>query len=140
MGLPYSKIVNKKQTKLRQSSAEKVSFFVSLFIVATIVALIGYTWLTGDTNPPTLSVTTGTDIREAQRQYYVPFTVSNLGGSTAESVEVTARLLLNDGNIETGSQQIDFLSRKEQRNGEFIFTHDPQQGQLIIRVASYKLP
>lgn len=133
--------MNKKQTtKLRQSLAEKVSFFVSLFIVATIVALIGYTWLSGDTNPPTLSVIAGADIREAQQQYYVPFTVSNFGGSTAESVEVVAQLLLDDGNIETGSQQINFLSRKEQRKGEFIFTHNPQQGQLTIRVASYKLP
>ena len=133
--------MNQQQTnKLRQSLAEKVSFFLSLSIVAAIVILIGYTWLTGDTNPPTLSVTTGTNIRQAERQYYVPFTVSNLGGSTAESVEVVAQLLLNDGNRETGSQQINFLSRKEQRNGEFIFTHNPQQGQLTIRVASYKLP
>lgn len=133
--------MNQKQTtKLRQSLAEKVSFFVSLFIVATIVASIGYTWLSGDTNPPTLSVTTGADLRKARQQYYVPFTVSNVGGSTAESVEVVAQLLLDDGNIETGSQQINFLSRKEQRKGEFIFTHNPQQGQLTIRVASYKLP
>lgn len=133
--------MNQQQTnKLRQSLAEKVSLFLSLSIVAAIVILIGYTWLTGDTNPPTLSVTTGTNIRQAERQYYVPFTVSNLGGSTAESVEVVAQLLLNDGNRERGSQQINFLSRKEQRNGEFIFTHNPQQGQLTIRVASYKLP
>lgn len=133
--------MNQQQTnKLRQSLAEKVSFFLSLSIVAAITILIGYTWLTGDTNPPTLSVTTGTNIRQAERQYYVPFTVSNLGGSTAESVEVVAQLLLSNGNRETGSQQIDFLSRKEQRNGEFIFTHNPQQGQLTIRVASYKLP
>ena len=133
--------MNQKQTtKLRQSSAEKVSFLISLSIVAAIVILIGYTWLTGDTNPPTLSITTGTNIRQAEGQYYVPFTVSNVGGSTAESVEVTARLLLGNGNLETGSQQIDFLSRKEQREGEFIFTRDPQQGQLTIRVASYKLP
>lgn len=133
--------MNRRQTtKLRQSLAEKVSFFTSLFIFATIIALISYTWLTGDTNPPTLSVTTGTNIRQAEEQYYVPFTVSNVGGSTAESVEVIARLLSNDGNIETGSQQINFLSRKEQRKGEFIFTHNPQLGQLTIRVASYKLP
>jgi uncharacterized protein (TIGR02588 family) len=133
--------MNQQQTnKLRQSSAEKVSFLLSLSIVAAIAILIGYTWLTGDTNPPTLSVTTGTNIRQAEEQYYVPFTLSNVGGSTAESVEVIAQLLLNDGDRETGSQQFDFLSRKEQRNGEFIFTHNPQQGQLIIRVASYKLP
>lgn len=129
-----------RKTNLRQSLAEKVSFLISLSIVTAIVVLIGYTWVTGDTAPPTLSVTTGANIREAERQYYVPFTVSNVGGSTAESVEIIARLLSSDGNLETGSQQINFLSRQEKRNGEFVFTHDPQQGELTIRVASYKSP
>lgn len=126
--------------KLRQSSAEKVSFSISLSIVAAIAIAIGYTWLTGDTNPPTLSITTSTNIRQVEGQYYVPFTVNNIGGSTAESVETIAELRSSDGNLETGSQQFDFLSRKEKRDGEFIFTHNPQQGQLTIRVASYKLP
>ena len=130
----------KQKNKLRRSLAEKVSFFISLSIVTIIVALVCYTWLTGDTNPPVLSVTTGTEIRKANQQYYVPFTVSNSGGATAESVEIVSQLLSENGNIESGSQQIDFLSRKEKRDGEFIFSHDPQQGQLVIRVASYKLP
>lgn len=130
----------RQTTKLRQSLAEKMSFFISLSIVAAIVASIAYTWLTGDANPPTLFVTTGTDIRKVELQYYVPFTVSNVGGSTAESVEVVAQLLSKEGNLETGSQQINFLSRQEKRKGEFIFTQDPQQGQLTVRVASYKLP
>lgn len=41
---------------------------------------------------------------------------------------------------QTGQQQIDFLSGGETASGAFIFTENPQQGQLDIRVASYKLP
>ena len=51
-----------------------------------------------------------------------------------------AELSFNDKVLETGTQQIDFLSRREKRSGEFIFSRDPQQGELKIRVASYKLP
>lgn len=127
------------QNPLRRSLAEKVSFSVSLSIVGIIVALVCYTWLTGDTNPPILSVTT-TEIRQVNRQYYVPFTVSNFGGETANSVEIVARLFIAPATIETGRQQIDFLSRQEERTGEFIFSRDPSQGELTIRIASYQEP
>ena len=123
----------------RRSLAEKVSFSVSLSIVGIIVALVCYTWVTGDTNPPILSVTTA-KVRQIDRQYYVPFTVVNSGGETANSVEIIARLASDSTTIETGRQQIDFLSRKEERSGEFIFSRDPSQGELLVRVASYKQP
>ena len=123
----------------RRSQAEKVSFIVSLSIVSTIVILVCYAWITGDTNPPTLTVVTS-EIRQVDRQYYVPFTVSNLGGKTASSVEVVARLFTDSETTETGKQQIDYLSRREKRSGEFIFDRDPRQGKLTVRVASYKQP
>lgn len=127
-----------KKFKTR-SQAEKVSFIVSLSIVSTIVILVCYAWITGDTNPPTLTITTS-QIRQVDRQYYVPFTVSNSGGETANSVEVVAQLFTDLEPTETGTQQIDFLSRKEKRSGEFIFSRDPRQGKLTVRVASYKQP
>jgi uncharacterized protein (TIGR02588 family) len=124
----------------QRSFAEKVSFTISLFILSLIVSLICYTWIAGETNPPTLSITTGSEIREINQQYYVPFTVTNEGGSTAESVEVVGQLQSSNGELEMAHQQIDFLSRKEQHEGEFIFSFDPQQGKLKVRIASYKLP
>lgn len=122
-----------------RSQAEKVSFIVSLSIVSTIVILVCYAWITGDTNPPTLKIVTS-QIRQVDRQYYVPFTVSNSGGKTANSVEVVAQLFTDLETTETGTQQIDFLSRKEERSGEFVFSRDPQRGRLTVRVASYQEP
>ena len=123
----------------RRSLAEKVSFSVSLSIVGIIIALVCYIWVTGDTNPPVLSVTTA-EVRQINQQYYVPFTVVNSGGETANSVEVVAQLASDSTTVETGKQQIDFLSRKEERSGEFIFSRDPRQGELSVRVASYQQP
>lgn len=123
----------------RRTLAEKVSFSVSLSIVGIVIALVCYIWITGDTNPPILAVTTA-EVRQVDRQYYVPFTVSNFGGKTANSVEVVAQLLSDSLTIETGRQQIDFLSGKEERSGEFIFSRDPRRGELTIRIASYKQP
>ena len=128
-----------KKLKTR-TSAERFSFAVSLFIVGIIFFLVGYSWITGDNNPPILSVKIDSKIRQVEGQYYVPFTVTNSGGETAESVEIVAQLLSSGEISETGTQQIDFLSRKEERSGEFVFDRDPQQGKLTIRVASYRLP
>ena len=124
---------------LRRSPAEKASLSISLFIVGAIVALVCYVWITGDTNPPILSVSTS-EVRQVDRQYYVPFTVTNFGGKTASSVEVVGELSLAQKILETGRQEIDFLSREAERSGEFIFNHNPQQGELTVRVASYQEP
>ena len=124
---------------MRRSLAEKVSFSVSLLIVSIIVTLVCYTWITGDTNPPILSITTS-EARQVNQQYYVPFTVSNFGGDTANSVEVTAELSIDPETVESGTQEIDFLSRQEKRSGEFIFSRNPLEGKLTVRVASYKQP
>lgn len=122
----------------RRSLAEKVSFSISLFLVSIIVALICYTWVTGDTNPPILSISTA-KTREVNQQYYVPFTITNSGGKTATSVEITAELVTPE-TTQIGRQEIDFLSRQETQSGEFIFNQDPQAGELKVRVASYQEP
>jgi uncharacterized protein (TIGR02588 family) len=41
---------------------------------------------------------------------------------------------------ESGEQQIDFLASGEKEEGAFVFSRDPRQGELVMRVASYKLP
>jgi uncharacterized protein (TIGR02588 family) len=87
-----------------------------------------------------LSITRQSDIREAPGQFYVPFSVTNSGGETAESVQVMAELRINGEVEEAGEQQIDFLASGEKEEGAFVFSRDPRQGELVIRVASYKLP
>lgn len=127
------------KTNKRRSLAEQVSFSVSLFIVSTIVILICYTWISGDSEPPILSVMTS-QTREVNQQYYVPFTVTNSGGKTANSVEVVAQLQITPEDWQVGRQEVDFLSRQETHSGEFVFSRNPQLGKLTIRVASYQEP
>ena len=123
----------------RRSTAEQFSFIISLSIVSTIVILICYTWISGDSEPPVLSVMTS-PTRQVNKQYYVPFTVTNSGGKTANSVEVVAQLQITPEDWQVGRQKIDFLSRQETHSGEFIFGRDPQLGKLTVRVASYQEP
>ncbi|MGV0102484.1 TIGR02588 family protein [Nostoc sp. DSM 114160] len=124
----------------KRSIAEWITFSIASFILAIIVILVGYTWLNEKNQPPILSVTKKQTIREINGQFYVPFEVVNNGGDTAESVQIMAELMIDGKVTETGEQQIDFLSSGESEEGAFIFSHNPRQGQLNLRVGSYKLP
>lgn len=128
--------VKKKQPR---STAEWTTFSIALLILTTLIGLVTYKWITQKDQPPLLSVTPETEIRQAPGQFYVPFSIINTGGATAESVQVIAELSIN-GEVESGEQQIDFLASGEKQEGAFVFSRDPRQGKLVIRVASYKLP
>jgi len=126
--------------KPKRTLAERVTFGIATLILTAVVGLVVYNWLTQKDQPPVVSVTRQSGIRQAQGQYYVPFAIANTGGKTAESVQVVAELRIDGKVEETGEQQIDFLSGGETEEGAFVFSRDPRQGELRLRVASYKLP
>lgn len=123
-----------------RSLAEWITLGISLSILAVVISLVGYMWLNEKNQPPILSVTKKQVMREVDGKFYVPFEIVNTGGETAESVQIIAELKIADQVVETGEQQIDFLSDGEKEEGAFIFSQNPRQGQLTVRVASYKLP
>lgn len=123
------------------SFPEQLSFSIAISIVTLIIALVLYSWRTQEKEPPTLSlVILSNEIRESQGQYYIPFTVKNTGGKTVESVQVIGHFKTNGEVEEIGEQQIDFLAGGESASGAFIFSENPQRGELRLRVASYRLP
>ena len=136
----YTDSSSQDKQKLNRSPAEWTTLLIALFILAGIVGLVFHEWLTQDKNPPIISVTYPSEIRQVPGQYYVPFEVINKGGETVESVEIIAELRINDEVEESGAQQIDFLASGEKEEGAFVFSRDPRQGKLTVRVASYKLP
>ncbi len=126
--------------KSKTNLAEWVTFAIASFILATLVGLVIYSWLTKKQEPPIISVTRNTPVREEKGQFYVPFAVANTGGETAESVQIIAELRVKGEVVESGDLQIDFLSSGETEPGAFIFSRDPRQGELIVRSSSYLLP
>jgi uncharacterized protein (TIGR02588 family) len=121
-------------------SAESITFAIAFLVVAVLIGLILLSWSSQGNQPPVLSVVKDAEVRVAEGQFYQPFTIKNIGGGTVESVQVVGELRQGDMLLESGEQQIDYLSANEQEEGAFVFTHDPRQANLVIRVASYKLP
>lgn len=124
----------------QRTLAEWVTFLVAVFILLGLVVLILYDWYVNQNRPPAFAVAVSEVVRVTDERYYVPFAITNTGGRIARTVQVIAELHIPGEADETGEQQIDFLSGHEQKGGSFIFSHDPQAGELVVRVASYRLP
>lgn len=130
-----------EQQRPRRSPAEHITFGIACSILATIIGLVLYIWFDQKAQqPPDITISSQDTTREASGQFYVPFEITNIGGGTAESVQIIAELQINGEVEESGEQQIDFLSGGETEEGAFVFSRNPQEGELTLRVASYKLP
>ncbi len=129
----------RKSRRAMRIPAEWITFALSALIVVGLVGLVLLSWVTQSHEPPILSVQTKA-MRVREGQFYIPFTVENTGGDTAEAVQIVGELRQGEQIIESGEQQIDFLASHEQQSGAFVFTQNPQMGRLSLRVASYQLP
>ncbi len=123
-----------------RSLAEWITLALSTLVLAAIVCLVLYDWQLSKNLPPAFEVALLEPARVTEGRYYVPFTLRNTGGRIARTVQVMATLHLANGTDETGEQQVDFLSGNERKQGGFVFEHNPQMGDLDVRVASFGLP
>ncbi|MEM9162339.1 MAG: TIGR02588 family protein [Cyanobacteria bacterium P01_F01_bin.4] len=128
------------ETLLAQRSlAEWITLTISTAILIGLVGLVLYDWQINQNRPPLFQIEFAS-AQAIENHYYVPFVIKNTGGQVARTVQVSAELRLDDAPDETGAQDIDFLSANERKRGSFVFDHDPNQGQLTVRVASFRLP
>lgn len=123
-----------------RSSAELITTGIAIAILLAVAGLIIYDWVSSQQQPPALRLTREEGIRMHDGQYYVSFTVENTGGDTAEAVQVVAELRFDDGATQSGDQQIAFLAGGETHQGAFVFSRNPAEGDLVLRVASYQVP
>ncbi|MGH7998468.1 MAG: TIGR02588 family protein, partial [Brasilonema sp.] len=104
------------------------------------IGLVLYSWLKVGERPAILVLERDDKVREVEGNFYVPFTLINKGGETADAVHVIAELRVNGNVEEIGEQQIDFLAGGEEEEGTFVFSRNPQDGELVLRVTSYQKP
>lgn len=131
---------SKTHRQHERSLAEWVSFGIASLVLIAIVSLVIYDWVATPATPPVIELMQSGEVRQANGQYYIPFTIKNIGGNTAEAVQLIAELKINGEVEESGEQQIDFLSGDESEAGAFVFSRDPADGELILRVGGYTTP
>lgn len=123
-----------------RSWAEWITFTITATVLCVLVALVIVDWVVTQDRPPAFTVQVVDRVRLEAGRYYVPFSIQNTGGRVARTVQVTAELHIDGLDDETGEQQIDFLSGQEIKRGSFVFNHNPKDGEITLRVASYRSP
>ncbi|MGI0494085.1 TIGR02588 family protein [Alkalinema pantanalense CENA528] len=126
----------------QRTPIEWLSFGISLTIVSGLIALVGVLWLKPNTQKPPNPVVSldWEKMQERSGQFHVPFKVTNEGDQTATQVQLVGEIQRNGQTQEVGTQEIDFLSRKEVEEGVFVIPENPQQSNFKIRVTNYQLP
>lgn len=67
------------------------------------------------------------------------FTAWNRGGSSAAEVRLTATLHRGADSV-SADATVARLAAGSRQAGAFLFSHDPRQGQIRVRVVSYQTP
>ncbi len=127
---------NTSESGQQRSTAEWLSLVISLLILATVVGLIVFLWITPSDEAARFSVQTE-QVREVDGVFYLPVTVRNDGDSTASEVLLEGSLMV-DGQEEAPTTTLDFVPGHSEREATLIFSADPAQAE--IRIVSYQKP
>ncbi|HVE94381.1 MAG TPA: hypothetical protein VNB24_05625 [Acidimicrobiales bacterium] len=136
-------MTDSKQSDDRQrparSSAEWVTFAISLLLLSGVVAMIAIQ-IPGEHLPPAPTVRQAGPVRATGGSFFVPVEVSNDGDDTAQNVQVLATYTSADGTETIADQVVDFLAGGETEELEFVFDEDPREGELDVSVNGYGVP
>ncbi|HYG79313.1 MAG TPA: hypothetical protein VD861_02940 [Pyrinomonadaceae bacterium] len=119
-----------------RAPAEWVALSVSLLLLASVVALIVWLWVTEPAGPPQFKVERGAARSEAG-VYHLPVAVTNVGGQAAGQVRVEGRLS-GGGQDERPATTIEFLPVRAREEIVLMFRTDPSGAS--VEVVSYQQP
>ena len=116
------------------SPAERVSFSISLLVLAGVVALIVAMWWREPGGPPRFRVELG-EVRSEGGRSHLPVAIINEGGAAASQVRVEGRTV---GSEERPTTTIDFLPVRGREEVVLIFAIHPARAS--VDVVSYQKP
>jgi uncharacterized protein (TIGR02588 family) len=124
-----------------RSVAEWTTLAIGAALILGLVGLVTYLYVSGNNRPPVVEAKPlDQEIRREAGAYYVPITVTNQGGRTAEEVVIQAELSTSEEAPEVAEFTIDFLAGGETVEGTVVFSADPSAGELTVDVVSFLTP
>lgn len=130
---------NQKNNRGRPKITPVFEWVIAAVGLALVVVAIGttvYRAMTEESTPPKLEVIINS-ISPNGNGYLVRFTVKNTGNQTAAAVAVEGKL---KDESETGTATLTYVPSNSERRGGLLFTKNPQQSDLRIRVTGYEEP
>lgn len=123
-----------------RSPAELATLVISIAIVAAVAITITVLYVRGQETPPMLRAEPRLEqVWQTDDRFNLPVIVSNDGDRTAEEVSVEAELV-RDGETETAAFTLAFLAGRDKGTGFVLFASDPRDGELTVKVTSFREP
>lgn len=124
-----------------RTSAEKITLVFSLLVLVLIVSLAAWANAQVGNKEPLIEVEIHLEnTRETDSGYYVPITVVNSGGLTAQDVVVTGELDIGEDEPQTAEITITYLAGGESAEAELVFSSNPREGDLTVDPTSFVYP
>ena len=123
---------------LEKNALEWSVFAVALVLVLATFGYLVHEALTVREGPPDVAVTLGPST-DGAGGHLVSVTAENRGGSTAEQVQITVRLVASSGE-EDAVLVVPYLPRGSRRTGWVAFRADPAAGTLRVAGMSFQAP
>jgi len=111
--------------------------------VALLAAMAGFlalqAWRTDEKIPPLISVEP-VGVVAQPGHYVVEVKVENRSETTGAAVQVEGVLKAGDAAVETSNAAFDYVPGNSEREGALVFTEDPRNYRIDLRVTGYELP
>ncbi len=125
-------------THYKRNWLEKIVLLLGIFLVCTTLGILGYDALTEEDSPT--NIVLSYDIIERKDQHYaVHIIAKNNGSETAQDILIEVGLG-KDRPLETARLQFPYLPGKSTVNGWAIFTRDPSNVPLTLKILGYSVP
>ncbi len=131
-----------KRSRPRSADTPLIEWVVggigAALFVACVALLIYQGVVEGD--QPGAITTSVLEVAEVGDRHLVTFKIENDGTQTLSNLQVSARLLAGDREVESARTIIDYLPGGSSREGGFYFEHDPRELAVAIRAEGYQKP
>lgn len=115
----------------KRTTAEWVTFGVSLVLLSGLVGLVIFVSLTRGDRPSTIKVEPVlNEVRQSEDAYYLPINITNDGDMAVGDVEVALSLASEGSEPETIAFTVLFLAGGESAQEIVVFSQDPSKGEL----------
>ena len=129
-----------KKKKAGPSLLEWLSGAVGALLAIFMLGFTTYEALDESTKRPPLLQVEAVSAAKAGGSYIIEVQVSNRSGQTAAAVEVEGELSLDGQSVETSSATLSYVPGDSERTAGLVFTHDPRNHELRLRVTGYEQP
>jgi uncharacterized protein (TIGR02588 family) len=120
------------------SRAEWTIFAAAALLILGVAGVLIADWLSESPEPAAFAVVVER-IDEIDGLHHVEASVRNTGGQAVAEATVSATLEI-DADVTELDEVVAFLSPDEETSVTFIFEDDPDDGELRVRVSSYREP